>query len=213
MKKQIVSPKVVKDIELLTTGGNIPNGGDLDDYTTTGYYRIQNSSVADSLSNCPIDSEGSLLVEVANQKSTSTRCFQTVKQMTTFGTNEFKRTLTGSGWTDWSNIYKGIDITSDITMKSGVTLQCGGVYKLGNLVVLQLRFSTTGGQFQTVMEGFPVPLCTVRSGVASNMVALPSNYPDQGLYVSKEGKLMHLSICPDFTDGQAIFVAGSYICE
>ena len=105
------------------------------------------------------------------------------------------------------------DITSTLTINTGVTLQCGSVFKIGKLVIVQLRFSTDGSNIVYLIDGFPIPNIVARSGIRSNVVPLATNYSDQVMFVSIEGKLQHSTQSPTITSSQTMQVCGAYICE
>jgi len=92
-------------------GENVPSNADFNNYKTPGYYRVANTTVSPTVANIPVSSAGVLHVEIANTDDTSSRIFQTYRVLN--NNNEYKRSLTSNGWTEWNSLNDQISTSYD----------------------------------------------------------------------------------------------------
>lgn len=92
----------IKNMPLnLGTAEEIPNGADLNSYTTAGTYAVVNGTVAGSIKNSPWSTSGYKLIVQINQNA-NWFC-----QIAYTGANIRHRACNDGTWTDWSSVFIG----------------------------------------------------------------------------------------------------------
>lgn len=107
-------------------GTEIPQGADLNDYTTPGIYYSNNTTITQSLSNCPVASGGFKLIVEYNQATN--RIIQTIKVNDQGKSLCYIRTYVDS-WGNWVKDIKGLVIydnangtTGDVVLSKSITI-------------------------------------------------------------------------------------------
>jgi beta-lactamase superfamily II metal-dependent hydrolase len=86
-------------------GTEIPQNADLNEYTTPGIYYSNNSTITQSLSNCPVTSGGFKLIVEYNQASN--RIVHTIKVNDGTRSLSYVRTYVDS-WGEWAKVQKAV---------------------------------------------------------------------------------------------------------
>lgn len=114
----------------------IPNGANLNSYTTPGFYGCINASTAATLVNSPITNSG-LVMSVQNKGGT-------VVQIVTSGESMCMRAQYSSGFSNWQELAMNSGIITDsLTPGTGVSIAMQRKLKIGNLVTYNLAITTT----------------------------------------------------------------------
>lgn len=80
-----------------------------------------------------------------------------------------------------------VDITSSLSCEANVSIDAGGVYEIGKLVVVNLRVKVTGACAANtpLITGFPLT-----KDSSQNVVSIAINKMDNYIYLDKNGRVM-----------------------
>lgn len=84
---------------------SIPSNSDLNDYTTSGNYKVTTTAIANSLSNRPTNSSGRLIVMTLNSNSNIFQVYISVKG------EIFTREKDSNGWSEWTRNILDTDLS------------------------------------------------------------------------------------------------------
>ena len=74
-----------------------------------------------------------------------------------------------------------------MSCETGVSIDCGGVYEIGKLVVVNLRVKETGAYAAStpLITGFPLP-----KDSSQNLISMALNKTDNYIYLDKNGRMV-----------------------
>lgn len=146
-------------------------------------------------------------IAVGGGKSVSNQMFYPMIRMASDSDPSFSpNTMTNKHLTDI--LTKASYVTSGLSPLK-CTINCGGYYKLGNIVIVVLRVTTTENTLEVKVSGFPSYSKTV-SGVGSCVGGIAYGPSGTYYYINTSGEL----ICSaSLNSGTMLFFNTVYICD
>lgn len=113
----------------------IPNGSDLNNYTTVGYYIAKTNGVAASLANCPLGVAFGL-----NVSTTGAGIRQDMYSSRVTEPKLYFRVKTGTTWSAWKSMGEDVDMTGYVKTTSNLTFTGDNIFEgstefAGDLIV------------------------------------------------------------------------------